>query len=154
MTFKDAADTDFPGNYKQGLQAIKGNDRNKFDFFTNTRNINGSVDIDFAFKKQMPHENRWDYVVGYNGNAYFFEVHPMTEGEISQKIIPSAQWLEKILSGVAKNINSLKKYPLFWVSTNAGDQLRITPKSKHWKMLEKMHIEWRKKEIFSTFQSS
>ena len=146
MTFKEASNKDFPKDYKIGLQAVKGNDRNKFDFIKNTRNINGSIDIDKSFKHEMQYDNRWDYVIGYNELAYFFEVHPMTVGEITDKMINKVKWLENILSKKAQNINSLKQYPLFWISTNAGDQLKITPKSKYWKMLTKMRIDGAKQK--------
>ena len=44
MTFKEAVDKDFPGKYKSGIQAVKGSDRDKFDFLKSSRNINGSID--------------------------------------------------------------------------------------------------------------
>lgn len=52
MTFKEAVDIDFPEKYKSGIQAVKGSDRDKFDFLKSSRNINGSIDIDSALKKQ------------------------------------------------------------------------------------------------------
>ena len=45
MTFKEAVNIDFPEKYKSGIQAVKGSDRDKFDFLKSSRNINGSIAI-------------------------------------------------------------------------------------------------------------
>lgn len=150
MSFKEAAELDFPGQYKQGLQAVKGNDRNKFDFLKDTRNINGSIDIDTALKKDFPHDNRWDYSIGYNENAYFFEVHPMIEKEIAV-IIKKSLWLKSYLSDKAINLNKIKKNkcPFFWLSTESGCD--IPQKSKKAKLLLDYNIEWRKTFIQKEF---
>lgn len=148
--FKTAVDADLPGAYCPGLGAIKGSERNKFIFLNDTRNINGSADIDSTMKKQFPNDNRWDYVVGYNDKAYFFEVHPMTEGEVST-MIAKKDWLEGFLNTKAININKLKRLPYFWLPTDSGCE--ITPRSKKAKMLELNNIEWRRVSINSFFSS-
>ncbi|MBQ3657142.1 MAG: hypothetical protein II956_09930 [Bacteroidales bacterium] len=139
-SFKTAVDKDLPNAYKEGLGAIKGNDKGKFDFIENSRNISGSADIDAAMKKQFPHENRWDYVIGYNEKAYFFEVHPMTEGEVS-KIIAEKNWLENFLNNYAKNLNAIKMLPYFWLQTDKRRNT-IAPKSIKATQLVKNNIEW------------
>ena len=146
MTFKEAVDIDFPEKYKSGIQAVKGSDRDKFDFLKSSRNINGSIDIDSALKKEYPEDNRWDYSIGYKDVAYFFEVHPMTEKEIAT-IIKKSQWLKKILSDKAMNLNSIrdKSCPFFWLSTDSGCD--IPQKSKKARLLSDYNIEWRKTEI-------
>ncbi len=146
MTFKEAVNIDFPEKYKSGIQAVKGSDRDKFDFLKSSRNINGSIDIDSALKKQYPEDNRWDYSIGYKDVAYFFEVHPMTEKEIAT-IIKKSQWLKKILSDKAMNLNSIrdKSCPFFWLSTDSGCD--IPQKSKKARLLSDNNVEWRKKEI-------
>ena len=150
MTFKEAVDKDFPGEYKPGIQAVKGSDRDKFDFLKSTKNIRGSVDIVSVLKKLCPEDNRWDYSVGYNDVAYFFEVHPMTEKEIAT-IIKKSQWLKKLLSDNAVNLNSIrnKNCPFFWLSTDSGCD--IPQKSKKARLLSDYNIEWRKKEIQKKF---
>lgn len=52
----------------------------------NTRLIDGSVDIDNAVKKLYPNDSRWDYVIGYNGNAYFIEIHPADTKNVDEMI--------------------------------------------------------------------
>lgn len=148
--FQVAVDTDLPGAYRSGLGAIKGSERSKFDFLKDTRKIDGSADIDSTVKKQFPNDNRWDYVVGYNDKAYFFEVHPMTEGEVST-MIAKKDWLEGFLNTKAININKLKRLPYFWLPTDSGCE--ITPRSKKAKMLELNNIEWRRVFINSFFSS-
>jgi len=148
--FQLAVDKDLPGAYCSGLGAIKGSDRNKFDFLKDTRKINGSADIDTTVKKQFPTDNRWDYVVGYNEKAYFFEVHPMTEGEVAT-LIAKKDWLEGLLTSKVKNINKLKQTPFFWLPTDSG--CAIPPRSRKTKMLELNKIEWRKILIVNHFAS-
>ena len=149
--FQIAVDNDLPGAYKSGLGAIKKNERNKFDFITNPRDIDGSVDIDATTKTQFPHDNRWDYAVGYQGKAYFFEVHPMSEGEIPT-MIAKKDWLAKFLETQAQNINKLKtsNTPYFWLFTNA-DNLIINARSTIPFKLAKNNLEWRKTEIIKYF---
>ena len=140
MSFKNAIKKDLPGQFQKGIQAVKKNDKAKFDFL-NLSKVNGSVDIDKAFEQIDNNGNRWDYSIGYSNKAYFFEVHSMSSGTNIDEVIKKAQWLELFLKK-ATCINSIKQYPFCWIATNAGNQLRITPKSKQWKMLEQLHIEW------------
>ena len=146
--FQLAVDKDLPGAYCSGLGAIKGSDRSKFDFLKDTRKINGSADIDTTVKKQFPTDNRWDYVVGYNGKAYFFEVHPMTEGEVAT-LIAKKDWLVGFLNDCAPTVNSLKSLPYYWLPTDSG--CAIPPRSKKARMLDLNNIEWRKTEIVKMF---
>lgn len=150
MTFEEAINKDLPGCYQKGIQAIERQNKAKFTFLSLSK-VDGSVNIDEALKK-TDDGNRWDYAIGYCNQAYFFEVHSMTSDNNIKEVIKKAQWLEGFLK-VAKNINSLKKYPFFWISTDTGNQLRITRKSVLWKMLEKMHIEWDAKEVRKHFSA-
>ena len=140
MTFEKAIKKDLPGHFQKGIQAVEKNDKAKFDFL-NLAKVNGSVDIDKALEQSDKSGNRWDYSIGYNNKAYFFEVHSMSSGKNIDEVIKKAQWLELFLKKTT-SINSIKQYPFCWIATDAGNQLRITRKSAQWKMLEKLHIEW------------
>lgn len=90
------------GHLKPGLSALKGNSH--FIKAENTKSLNGSVDIDEALKETMPDDNRWDYVVGYSGKAYFMEVHPADTSNVKE-MLKKASWLKTWLTTKA---NSLK----------------------------------------------
>jgi len=149
MTFEKAIKMDLPGHFQKGIQAVEKNDKAKFDFL-NLSKVNGSVYIDKALEQSDKSGNRWDYSIGYNNKAYFFEVHSMSSGKNIEEVIKKAQWLESFLKK-ASFISSLKQYPLCWIATDAGNQLRITPKSTQWKKLKTLHIEWNIHEVRKQF---
>lgn len=62
---------------------------------TNTRLLEGSVDIDAATKKTYPESNRWDYALGYDGLVYYVEVHPASTSEVNTVIA------KKVAEGLA-----------------------------------------------------
>jgi predicted RNA-binding protein with PUA-like domain len=68
-----------------GLRAIKSGDREKF-LCSNTRLIEGCVDIDSCVREQYSQDNRWDYAVGYDGKVYFVEIHPADTSQVSVMI--------------------------------------------------------------------
>ena len=53
---------DVKGQFKTGLGAIKGNEKQKF-VVPDTRRITGSLDIDTSTATKYPQANRWDYLV-------------------------------------------------------------------------------------------
>ena len=58
-----------------GKQAIKHTDRNKVNA-TDSKKLQGSLDIDSQVKMLYPHDPRWDYALSYDDKIYFFEVRP------------------------------------------------------------------------------
>lgn len=99
-----------------GLQALEDNSK-KINVGSNTRQLEGSVNIDGCLTKTHPNEPRWDYVFGYNGEVYYVEVHKATIGEV-EKVIAKVEWLKKWLHRVAPNLKDLPtsgKY--YWIHT-------------------------------------
>ena len=83
LTFEQAvkATPDVENGYKTGLGAL-GQYKNKINA-TNTRLLNGSVDIDACTTEKYPNANRWDYALAYNQKVYFVEVHSANTSEVS-----------------------------------------------------------------------
>lgn len=99
---------------KPGLQALGAN-REKVQV-KDTRQCQGSVDLDNHLKNQYPNDNRWDYVFGYSDLAYFIEVHPAHTSEV-RTVIQKLQWLKQWLKIKAPDVHGLeKKYS--WIATN------------------------------------
>jgi len=87
-----ASTSDISSCIQIGLSAIRRTDRSKINC-PNSRNINGSVDIDSCLASEYPHCNRWDYAIGYNHKCYFVEVHPASTSEIGT-MINKLNWLK------------------------------------------------------------
>ena len=97
---------DVKGQFKTGLGAIKGNEKQKF-VVPDTRKITGSLDIDTSTATKYPQANRWDYAVEYNKETFFIEVHPGSTSEIPT-IIAKLAWLKQWLKDKAPEIDALK----------------------------------------------
>ena len=137
---KAAVDTtdDVKGQFKTGLGAIKGNEKQKF-VVPDTRKITGSLNIDTSTEEKYPLENRWDYAVEYDGETFFIEVHPGSTSEISI-VLAKLDWLKMWLKEKAPAINALKpkdKQPFHWVYTN---KFAILPNSKYAKRLAQVNM--------------
>ena len=108
--FKTAvlATPDIAGCWRPGLQALLGEHRQKIDLSDHTL-CEGSVDIDKSTADQGLYlrENRWDYVLGYEKQAYFVEVHSANTGEVST-VLKKLQWLKDWLLEHALEINKIK----------------------------------------------
>lgn len=114
------ATPDIADCYMQGLNALKGNHKAKI-ILTNPRDCEGSVDIDACTTAKYPQESRWDYVIGYEGKAYFVEVHGALTSEVSaveKKLIWLKQWLETTAPEL-KVIKAAKPY--FWIQSDKFD---------------------------------
>ena len=129
---------DIKGQFKAGLGAIKGNEKQKF-VVPDTRKITGSLDIDTSTKEKYPLENRWDYAVEYDKETFFIEVHPGSTSEIPT-VLAKLNWLKKWLKEKAPAINALKpksKQPYHWVYTN---KFAILPNSKYARQLAQLNL--------------
>ena len=118
--------------YCRGLTAL-GNNSSRIKP-KNTSLIEGSVDIDSATKKYYPDKNRWDYVIGYNGKAYFVEVHPASSSNVKE-VKAKFEWLKEWVSTNAPELlvksNGLNSKSCFWICTNGCSILKI---SKQYRM--------------------
>jgi len=97
MSFKDdvTATIDISSCFRSGLNGVKHSERKYFNF-PDTRKIDGSVDIDSCTMPLYPQDNRWDYVVGYDGRTYFAEIHPANTSQV-RTMISKLKWLQKWL---------------------------------------------------------
>lgn len=107
--------------FKDGLQALRENSL-KIEL-SNTRSCQGSVDIDNCTnnKNLYINENRWDYVIGYQNQAYFVEVHPASTSDID-KMLKKVKWLQNWLNQHAPEIKKLKApVQFYWVQSGKFD---------------------------------
>lgn len=118
--------------YKLGLKALKRSDASKIQV-SDTRKLNGSVDLDYTLKTLYPDANRWDYVIGYDSKVCFVEVHPAYTSEITT-VAKKYIWLKKWLKEKASDLNSLPRMMPAFVWIQSG-KCAILPTSKHSKQL-------------------
>jgi hypothetical protein len=120
MTFRQAAEEtpDVADGYQSGLSALGQYSRKVF--CSNSRLLEGSIDIDTCTKRKYPSDNRWDYALSYNQKIYFVEVHPANTSEIAT-VLKKLQWLKGWLNRHAQKINQLPKaQPAFyWIQSGS-----------------------------------
>ena len=121
---------DVKNGFRAGLQAVKNSDRNKVDA-TDSRKIQGSLDIDGQVMEIYPDDNRWDYALSYDDKIYFFEVHPASTSEVDA-VIKKLGWLKNWLKNKAPEINKLQKgnQPYTWVQSGSYSILPSGPYAK------------------------
>jgi hypothetical protein len=100
----------------------------------NLKRITGSVDIDAALQSAYPHDNRWDYAIGYriskqDDKAFFVEFHKANVDEVA-RVIQKKKWLERWMRG--KPIYDLVQRRFVWVSAGG---IKIPPNSPHQRIL-------------------
>lgn len=115
--------------YCKGLQAMKGN--SSMLKVSDTRKLQGSVDIDDCTKNLYPHDARWDYAVGYNDKAYFVEMHPANTSNVVE-MINKAKWLESWLKNKAVDLGKIRENNLYWVPSG---KVAILKNSKQYRQL-------------------
>lgn len=125
-SFKEAvSDTpDVAHCYQSGLQALSKFFRAKIQA-TDTNKLGGSVDLDECVKHIYPNENRWDYILGYSGMAYFIEFHSANTGEVSV-MLNKLSWLKNWLHTHAPEINKIKatQSAFIWIQSNGNHILK------------------------------
>jgi hypothetical protein len=130
-TFKQAVEEteEIRNGYQNGLKAL-GNYSNKVELGV-TKKCEGSVAIDDCTERLYPQENRWDYVFGYKGEAYFVEVHSAHTSEVSV-VLKKLQWLKDWLNSKAPEIKKLrvKDKAFIWIQTNGNHILTNSKLSK------------------------
>lgn len=122
--------------YRAGLQALKEGDR-QLIATEDTRLLEGSVDIDTCTLKKRYDEARWDYAIGYGGQAYFVEIHPADTSNVSE-MIKKADWLKDWLKKQAPALKALSPNNTFyWVPSG---RCKILPKSPQYKRLAQSNV--------------
>jgi hypothetical protein len=118
--------------FQQGLKAM-GRNSNKV-ILSDTRKVDGSLDVDTCVSRLYPNENRWDYVLGYNGKAYFIEIHPAQTSEVNT-VLQKFKWLKDWLNSKAPEINKIKaknRTPYYWIQSG---RFKILKKSRQYRQL-------------------
>ena len=120
---------------KPGLSALKGN--SKAVRATDTKLIDGSVDIDEAVRDKYPEDSRWDYVVGYANEAFFIEVHPAATSNVDE-MVKKVKWLKDWLASSATDLKTLhKKEVYYWVPSG---KVNILPGSVQYRKIAANHL--------------
>jgi hypothetical protein len=116
--------------YQRGLQAL-GINSLKIDP-KNTRLCQGSVFLEECVLHKYHNENLWDYLLAYDGEVYFVEVHPAQTSEV-ETVLRKLEWLKKWLSEKAEEINSSKAVqPYYWI---ASGKFAILPNSPQYRKI-------------------
>jgi len=113
--------------YVQGLRAL-GKYSKKVEL-SDAHKAEGSVDVDECVSRLYPNDNRWDYALGYDGEAYFVEVHSANTGEVST-VLRKLQWLKDWLNTQAPEINNIKakhRTPFYWIQSGKFDIPKTSP---------------------------
>ena len=107
------------GYYQAGLQALEAKDRDKgLIYYESPKKIQGSVYLDKATEKcKHPFPGRWDYMIEYNNEIYYYEPHPATGGGKIDEVCGKADWLLWWLKNNAPKIKALGTKGLYWVHT-------------------------------------
>ncbi len=130
-SFKEAVEAtpEVANGYKNGLRALGGNSAKIA--VSDSRKINGSLDIDKNTALFYPTENRWDYALDYDGKVYYVEVHPASTSEVSS-VLKKMKWLKQWLKKSATKIDNLPKgNPSYnWIQSGKG---ALLPSSKEYK---------------------
>jgi len=120
--------------YQNGLQALAHDHRQKINL---AEPAQGSVDIDGCVVALYPNDNRWDYVFGYKGRAYFVEVHPANSSEVSV-VIAKLAWLKQWLVAHAPDLNAIIAEDAFHWLQSSG--FNIPPASRYYRLAEQKRI--------------
>lgn len=117
-------------SYCEGLKAL-GSNASKI-CVSHPKLITGSIDIDASSAKMCPHDNRWDYAIGYSNKVFYVEIHPAYTAEVT-KMIAKLQWLKKWLKQMAPKLEQIEKGipPYSWIQSGKGG---ILPGSRQAKM--------------------
>jgi len=140
MSFKEAVEgtPDVSKGFKPGLKAVVSADKDAISV-KDTKKVEGSVDIDKNTAQLYPGDNRWDYAIGYEGKAYFVEVHPASTTNVAE-MISKRTWLLNWLKTKAPLLDS---YPagsprLLWAATAAG--VHILKTSREYRQVSQLKM--------------
>jgi len=132
MSYRDAVENtpSIANCFQLGLRALGGN--SMYVSVANTREINGSVDLDTCLRDSYPDANRWDYTFGYGGRSYYLEVHPASTNEVDT-VIRKLTWLKGWLNAEGVRLQALNApQPYNWV---ASGKVTIPPGSTYHRRL-------------------
>lgn len=137
-TFKQAVENtqDIKNGFHNGLQALGANAKQVAA--TDTKKLEGSVDIDACTKELYPQDARWDYAIGYEGKVYFLEIHPANTSNVKE-MIKKAEWLTNWLNQKAPLLKSqAANNNFYW---KASGKHNILPNSPQYRRLAQSKIK-------------
>jgi hypothetical protein len=117
---------------KVGLQALGTNSKKISVPKNQTRNLEGSVDIDDCVKNKYPNDQRWDYVFGYRRRVYYVEIHPAGTSEVGV-VIAKLNWLKQWRKQAIALESLHNKSSYHWIASKG---INITRNSKYRRMLD------------------
>ena len=141
VRFKEAVENcpEIKGCLQKGLSAMGSN--SKTVKATDTKLLEGSVDIDNAVKVLYPNEARWDYVIGYANEAFFVEIHPADTKNVAE-MVGKVKWIKKWLSASAPELNELHKNgDFFWIPSG---RVKISKGSIQFKQIAANNLKIKK----------
>lgn len=124
MTFRESAEQT-PGlqnAWRAGLGALRPQDRPHVSA-QSTRKLEGSIDIDAAYRPAQPNANRWDFAIGYRHTnradpfVYFAEMHTGSDGEIGV-VLRKLEWLKGWLRSGNNRLAGLER-DIVWVASGS-----------------------------------
>lgn len=135
MTFKKAVGKipRLKNAWCAGLQALRPEDRPHIEA-EDPRKLTGSVDIDKAYQKLMPQDNRWDFGIAFQHSdrkeevVYWVELHTASDSQV-KVVIKKAEWLLQWLKTQGKHLAGFEK-EIIWVSSGATAFTRSSPQKK------------------------
>jgi hypothetical protein len=133
LTFKQAVEAtpDVATGYTTGLTAL-GAYKTKI-LVSDTRLLQGSIDIDACTRVKYPGENRWDYAFAYNDEVLFVEVHSANTGQV-RTVLKKLRWLKDWLNQQAPEINKLKskkRSPFYWIQSKSFAIPKTSPQYRY-----------------------
>jgi hypothetical protein len=105
--------------FRNGLKALGSN--SKKIKLADSRQCEGSVDIDTEVRDRYPNASRWDYGIGYGETTHFIEVHSAKTDEV-KSVLNKLAWLKDFLVKDAPDLNREKKR-FHWVASGANHVL-------------------------------
>jgi hypothetical protein len=121
--------------FKEGLSAL-GVYSQKINL---GRSCDGSVYLDKCVREKYPQENRWDYLIGYQGEAIFIAVHSAYTSEV-KVVLKKLAWLKLWIQEQAPDLEKLKSttHPFIWI---ASGRFNILPNSPQYRQIIQMGLK-------------
>jgi chitinase len=113
---------------ENGLKALEKDHSSKID--VKGSKIVESVFLDKCLAKSDPQGSRWDYIIGYNEEAYFVEVHSAITSEVST-VLRKLDWLKNWLFEEGSEVNKIKTQNCYhWIQSSKFDILKSSRQYK------------------------
>ena len=114
---------------------------------SNSRRLDGSINIDQALRHAKPNDPRWDYAVGIkpstdDGRAVWIEVHPASSSHVDP-VLAKLAWLRDWLEDEAPALNQVKARYV-WLATGTVALPGNSPKRR---LIAERGLDFRAKSL-------